>query len=58
MIIGIFLILIGTFWVLSNIGIITADISQFFWPTVLIALGIEILWHHGRDHKKIKIEKD
>jgi len=48
MIIGIFLVMIGILWVLSNTGVITANISQFFWPVVFIAVGIQILWDHSK----------
>ena len=48
MIIGIFLVIIGVFWLLSSAGVIVADLASFIWPTILIALGIQILYDHGR----------
>jgi putative Mn2+ efflux pump MntP len=49
MIIGIFLVLIGALWTLNNLGIIHGNVAEYFWPIILIAIGIQIIWHR-KDH--------
>ena len=64
MIFGIFLIVLGTVWLLSNLGYITATVSEIIWPVIIIALGLSFIFkkgHHfrswvcsSRDEKKEK----
>jgi len=67
--IGSLLIFLGGFWLLTNLGLISAEFWGVFWPVVLILLGIKVLviplkWHRFWDKnipwreakKKIKIE--
>ena len=49
---GIVLIILGTLLILERLGIIYGDIWDVFWPTVLIALGISMLWEHRRSRRK------
>ena len=62
---GSLLILLGGFWLLSNLGIISAEFWEIFWPTVVILLGLKLLmgprkwrkfWSQHEDGKKVKIE--
>ena len=62
---GSLLILLGGFWLLSNLGIISAEFWEVFWPTVIILLGIKMLmapgkwhrfWNNLENGKKVKIE--
>jgi len=62
---GSLLILLGGFWLLSNLGIISTEFWQVFWPTIVILLGVKLLfgpskwkkfWTQFEDGKKIKIE--
>jgi len=60
---GSLLILLGVFWLLRNLGFISADFWGVFWPTALILIGIRLLWPSPwrkfwteRGGKKIKIE--
>ena len=48
MIIGLFLIVMGVLWVLTNAGIISANMEDFIWPIILIAVGGQILFDHYR----------
>lgn len=42
MIIGIVFIVWGSLWLLQELGYIPADL-HFFWPIILIAIGLSIL---------------
>ena len=62
---GSLLILLGGFWLLSNLGIISAEFWEVFWPAVIILLGLKMLfgphkwrkfWSQIEEGKKIKIE--
>lgn len=62
---GSLLILLGGFWLLSNLGIISAEFWDIFWPTIVIILGIKLLlgpykwkkfWSQFENGKKVKIE--
>ena len=62
---GSLLILLCGFWLLSNLGIISAEFWEIFWPTVVILLGLKLLmgprkwrkfWSQLEDGKKVKIE--
>lgn len=44
MIIGLFLIIVGFFWILSSAGLISARVAEFFWPAILIAVGIQLIF--------------
>ena len=49
---GIVLIILGTLLLLERLGIFYGDVWEVFWPTVLIALGISMLWEHRRTRRK------
>jgi hypothetical protein len=53
MIIGLFLIIMGVLWVLTNAGVISANMEDFIWPIVLIAIGGQILFDHYRKGSKV-----
>lgn len=48
MLIGLFLVLIGLVWLLSNLDLISATVAQVIWPIILIVLGLSLLVK--RDH--------
>lgn len=52
MIIGLFMIIMGALWVLANAGVISANMSDFIWPLILIAVGGQILWDHYKKGNK------
>ena len=66
--IGGLLIFLGVFWLLTNLGLISAEFWSVFWPVFLILLGIKVLlvpakwrkfWHEKLPwnmDKKIRIE--
>lgn len=43
MFIGILLIAGGVVWLLSNLGIISAEISDVIWPIVMIIVGLKFI---------------
>jgi uncharacterized protein YjeT (DUF2065 family) len=56
---------LGGFWLLSNLGLISAEFWEVFWPVVIILLGLKMLfgphkwrkfWSQIEEGKKIKIE--
>jgi len=49
---GIVLIILGGLLLLERLGIIYGDVWDIFWPAVLIALGISLLWEHRRSRRK------
>lgn len=62
---GSLLILLGGFWLLSNLGLISADFWGVFWPVMIILFGLKMLfgprkwrkfWSQIEEGKKIKIE--
>jgi hypothetical protein len=62
---GTLIIVVGVFFLLRNLGIISAELWDILWPTVLIIIGVKLLlgprrWHHlwkqFEGGKKIKIE--
>jgi len=63
--IGSLLIVVGFFFLLKNLGLISGELWDIFWPTVIILMGIKLLLWPRRWHgfwkqlgggKKIKIE--
>jgi len=62
---GTLLITIGVLFLLKNLGIITTELWDVFWPIVLIVLGIKLIigprkwrayWKQFSGGKKITIE--
>lgn len=62
---GTLLIVIGVFYLLRNLGIISAALGDIFWPAVLILIGAKLLlwprrwhgfWKQISGGKKIEIE--
>ncbi len=66
MFIGALIVFTGAFWLLSNLGYISADFWEVFWPLVVILIGLKILlvplkWYRFWDNlrggkKRVKIE--
>ena len=63
--VGTFFIVMGVFFLLRNLGIISGELWDVFWPSVLIILGIKLIlgsgkwrkrWRQPSDGKKITIE--
>ena len=59
---GAVLIILGGLFLLSNLGIITADVWGIIWPTALILFGVWLLWgrlfHRGAalEHANVPLE--
>lgn len=60
---GSLLIILGVFWLLRALGFIPKDFWEFFWPVVLILIGIKLIWPGKWEKfwkdmggKKVKIE--
>ncbi|MEK7096636.1 MAG: DUF5668 domain-containing protein [Patescibacteria group bacterium] len=43
MLIGVLLLLIGALLLLQNLGYITGDIWSYFWPVLLILIGLSMM---------------
>lgn len=43
MAIGIFLVVMGLLWVVSYAGLISDSVSQYFFPVIVIAVGLQII---------------
>lgn len=66
---GLILVVIGTFWLLNNLGILTTNDWNLIWPLILIALGLSIIFkrsnccgertrkHFGKQTEKEEDEK-
>lgn len=62
--VGTLFVALGVFWLLSNLGLISAEFWAIFWPVLLIAVGIKFALGHRKwqkffgkpGEKKIKIE--
>jgi hypothetical protein len=62
---GASLIIIGIFFLLKNLGIISSDLWDVFWPSFLIIIGVKLImgprrwrnyWKQLSGGKKITIE--
>ena len=45
----------GTFFLLSNLGLINVSLAQIFttwWPAILIAVGVSLLFTRNNNQKK------
>ncbi len=45
---GVALSLIGIFFLLKNLGLLPADLGKYFWPVLLIIIGLIIILRHPR----------
>ena len=54
MVFGLILILLGALFLLQNLGILTQDVWEIFWPIVIIAIGLSLLIKDAikKDHKE------
>ncbi len=43
MFVGLTIILLGTFFLLRNLGVIEGDFWGWFWPSVIILLGLSMI---------------
>ena len=50
MVFGLFLIAFGTLFLLQNLGFITADIWGIFWPALIIAFGVSLVFGKKKKH--------
>ena len=48
---GVLLIVMGILMFLDQIGIIHGDWWDYFWPTVIVAIGVSMIFKHKRPHK-------
>ncbi len=46
MFLGILILLMGVLMLLSQLGLITGSFWKWFWPVVIIAIGISMLSKH------------
>ncbi|MBI2853171.1 MAG: hypothetical protein HYX84_08795 [Chloroflexi bacterium] len=44
MIVGLILTAIGVLWLLTKLGILSGSLWNYFWPVVLIIIGISFIW--------------
>lgn len=51
MFIPLILIIIGAVFLLQNLGIITSDIWEIIWPSLIIVLGLSMLSKKTHVHK-------
>ncbi len=63
--IGSLIVFLGVFWLLSNLGLISAEFWSIFWPTLIILLGLKMVliplkwhrfWSKFKGGKGIKVE--
>ena len=50
MVFGLFLIVFGSLYLLNNLGIIAFDIWGYFWPAIIIAFGVSMVFGHKKKH--------
>lgn len=50
MVFGLFLVFLGTLFLLQNLGFITADVWEIFWPLAIVAFGICIIFGRKKKH--------
>lgn len=51
---GIFLIIVGTFWIGRNLDFIPFSFWELFWPIVLVFVGISILFGNNKNKSERK----
>ncbi|MBI2851171.1 MAG: hypothetical protein HYX80_09090 [Chloroflexi bacterium] len=42
--IGLILVAVGVLWLLTKLGILSGSIWNYFWPVVLIIIGLSFIW--------------
>lgn len=42
------LILVGAFWLLKNLGFLPPEAGNYFWPLLVITVGISLLIKKGK----------
>lgn len=52
--VGLILVLLGVFWLLSALGIITTEVTNLIWPIIVIAIGLGIIIRPTSWHRKDK----
>ncbi len=45
---GIILIILGVLLFLQKLGIISSGVWEFFWPTILVAIGVVMVWKKSK----------
>ena len=48
---GVLLIIMGILMLLDRIGVLQGDVWNYFWPTVIIAIGISMIFKDKRPGK-------
>lgn len=48
MFIGLLLLLLGVLLLLTQMGVITGGIWNYFWPAAIIAVGLSMIFNHTR----------
>ncbi len=51
MFVGSLLLLMGVLLLLSQMGIITGGVWNYFWPAAIIAVGLSMIFNHVRRKK-------
>jgi hypothetical protein len=51
MFVGLLLLLLGVLLLLSQMGIITGGVWNYFWPAAIIAVGLSMILSHTRGKK-------
>ncbi len=51
MFIGLVLLILGLLLLLNQLGYISGDIWDYFWPLALMALGLSFIFEHRRKDK-------
>ena len=49
---GFIILIIGLVFLLKNVGFISGDVWPIIWPSLVIALGLSILFKRKRNEKK------
>lgn len=48
---GVLLIIMGVLMLLDQLGVLHGDMWDYFWPTVIIAIGVSMIFKHKRPRK-------
>ena len=46
---GVLLIILGALMLLDRLGVITGDLGDFFWPVVVLAIGVSMVIKNKKD---------
>lgn len=51
MFIGVILVAMGSLMILDKMGIIYGSFWDYLWPVALIALGVDFIFKHSKNHR-------